>query len=480
MLFNSLHFLIFFPIVVMLYFGMPARWRWGLLLVASYYFYGCWRVEYLSLIVLSTIIDYVAGIQIDKAETKARKKLFLSFSLLTNLGLLFTFKYFNFFTDSVESVFSTFNILYHMPELRVLLPVGISFYTFQTLSYTIDVYKGRRSAERHFGIFAVYVSFFPQLVAGPIERSTNLLPQFHEKHSFSKERLYSGIRLMLWGFFKKVVVADRLAYYVDQVYNAPTTHSTSSLVIATYLFAYQIYCDFSGYSDIAIGSARVMGYDLMTNFKQPYFSRSIREFWKRWHISLSSWFQDYVYIGLGGNRVGKFRWYSNLMITFMVSGLWHGANWTFVVWGFLHGFYLIFSIWTTTIRKTIADALRLSSVHWLDQVWKVFVTFHLALLAWVFFRANNLNEAFYILQHGFAGMVTGGDVFSLQEPFTHIREVWYILLLLVVMNAYDWARWREFSFLNKPLVIYLDMTVQFWFIVVFGMFNKTQFIYFQF
>lgn len=252
----------------------------------------------------------------------------------------------------------------------MLLPVGISFYTFQSLSYSIDVYRGEKEPERNFGKFALYVAFFPQLVAGPIERSTNLLPQFDRRISFDYDRFVSGLRLMLWGFFKKIVIADRLAIYVNEVYNSPAEFQGLTLILATYFFAFQIYCDFSGYSDIAIGAARIMGYDLMINFRQPYFSQSIAEFWKRWHISLSTWFKDYLYIPLGGNRVAKNRWYFNLMAVFLISGLWHGANWTFVLWGFLHGFYLVFSIWTQNIRDTISHAFRVDRFPALQRFFK--------------------------------------------------------------------------------------------------------------
>ena len=331
MFFNSLEFAVFFPIVVGLYLLTPERFRWTLLLAASYYFYAAWKAEYLILILVSTLIDYTVALRMEKASNPAKRRSWLIVSLCSNLGILFSFKYFNFFNDSVRTVFDQFNIFYDVPAFEVLLPVGISFYTFQTLSYTIDVYRGQRPAERHIGIFALYVAFFPQLVAGPIERSTRLLPQFFKKVELTYERTVDGLRLMLWGFFKKLVIADRVGAYVDVVYASPDDHSGMTVLIATYFFAFQIFCDFSGYSDIAIGSARILGYDLMDNFRRPYFSKSISEFWRRWHISLSTWFRDYVYIPLGGNRVVKWRWYYNLMVVFVVSGLWHGANWTFVV-----------------------------------------------------------------------------------------------------------------------------------------------------
>ncbi|MFC1785350.1 MBOAT family O-acyltransferase, partial [Candidatus Neomarinimicrobiota bacterium] len=291
MLFNSTQFIIFFPVVVFFYFLLPHRFRWMLLLVASYYFYMCWKAEYLLLILGSTIVDYIVAIQMSRQSTKAKKKLYLILSLAVNLGLLFGFKYFNFFSDSFRTIFDQFNVLYNVPTFKVLLPVGISFYTFQTLSYTIDVYRGKREPEKHLGIFALYVAFFPQLVAGPIERSTRLLPQLVKKYNFDYNRVTDGLKLMLWGFFKKVVIADRVAVIVNQVYNNPNDAAGLPLLIGTYLFAFQIYCDFSGYSDIAIGAAKVFGIDLMQNFRRPYFAKSIREFWQRWHISLSTWFR---------------------------------------------------------------------------------------------------------------------------------------------------------------------------------------------
>jgi alginate O-acetyltransferase complex protein AlgI len=350
-LFNSIEFLLFFPVVVAIYFATPQRYRWALLLAASYYFYASWKPEYLLLIIASTLVDYGCGLRMGSIAGKARRKKWLLVSLTSNLGLLFAFKYFNFFNESARAVFDRFNIFYDVPAFDLLLPVGISFYTFQTLSYSIDVYRGRQRPERHLGIFALYVSFFPQLVAGPIERSTHLLPQFFQPHRFEYDRVTSGLRLVLWGFFKKVVVADRLALYVNAVYNDPSAHTGPTILLATYFFAFQIYCDFSGYSDIAIGTARVMGYDLMQNFRRPYFARSISEFWSRWHISLSTWFRDYLYIPLGGNRVPRWRWYVNLFAVFLISGLWHGANWTFVVWGALHGTYLIVGLVTSDARE---------------------------------------------------------------------------------------------------------------------------------
>lgn len=399
MQFNSLQFLIFFPIVVGGYFALPYRYRWALLLAASYYFYMCWKAEYIVLILASTAIDYFASIQMQKSERRSTRKMWLVLSLCTNLGILFAFKYFNFFSDSARAVFDRFDIFYNVPQFDVLLPVGISFYTFQSMSYTINVYRGVQTVEKHFGIFALYVAFFPQLVAGPIERSTRLLPQLRKRIDFDYDRTVSGLQLILWGLFKKMVIADRLAHVVEQVYGNPEAYSAPALILASYFFAFQIYCDFSAYSDIAIGAARIFGYDLMQNFRRPYLATSLTNFWQRWHISLSTWFRDYVYIPLGGNRTGKLRWQVNLVIVFLLSGLWHGANWTFIVWGAFHVSYILIGNWTAVLRERAANLTRLSRYPRLRTALQIVITFHLVLIAWVFFRAETLTSAIYIIRH---------------------------------------------------------------------------------
>jgi len=482
MLFNSWQFLIFFPTVVILFFALPGRYRQALLLLASYYFYMCWKAEYLFLILVSTLIDYTAGILMGKTERLARRRLYLILSLLTNLGLLFTFKYFNFFNDSFRLLFRHFNLIYHVPALKVLLPVGISFYTFQTLSYTIDVYRGKKEPERNLAVFALYVAFFPQLVAGPIERSTRLLPQFYEKMEFDYERVKNGLLLMAWGFFKKVVIADRLAIYVNQVYGSPGDFSGPVLLLATYFFAFQIYCDFSGYSDIAIGAAQVMGYRLMLNFNRPYFSKSISEFWKRWHISLSSWFRDYLYIPLGGNRVARWRWYANLFIVFLVSGLWHGANWTFVVWGGLHGSYLLISIWTDGFRAFVRRKIGLEKHPALKKAIRVAVTFHLVLFSWIFFRAQSLTEALFIIRNIFSNwqwpalMTVPG--FGLTEIIFAVASIFVMesVHLLQRGTAIRDLLGRQSTGLRWAVYFLLVMAI-----LLFGAYdNSRAFIYFQF
>ena len=341
MLFNSFQFLFFFVVVWLLFLVTRGTTRKIILLVASYYFYMCWSTRYIFVIWGITVIDYVAGLQIEKAERPGRRRLYLGVSLFCNLSLLVLFKYFNFLTGSLRSASHLFGLQYDPPLLAIILPVGLSFHTFQAMSYTIEVYRRRVPAEKNLLEYALYVAFFPQMVAGPIERPYELLPQFHREPKVSFAGVRSGMVQALWGLFKKMVLADNVADFVRLVYDTPRHYDGAALLLATLLFSIQIYCDFSGYTDIALGIARMMGYELRINFLQPYFSRSVGEFWRRWHISLSTWFRDYVYIPLGGNRVKLSRHYLNLMITFVISGLWHGANWTFVVWGFLHGLYLI-------------------------------------------------------------------------------------------------------------------------------------------
>jgi alginate O-acetyltransferase complex protein AlgI len=393
MLFNSLQFLIFFPTVTALYFLIPHRFRWALLLSASIYFYMVFRPVYILILVFTILVDYSAGILIE-ANTGEKRKRWLLASICANLGSLAFFKYYTFLNETLRSLLGTTGIKDPLPVLDIVLPIGLSFHVFQSLSYTIEVYRARQIAERNLGIFALYVMFYPQLVAGPIERPQNLLSQFYERHTFEYNRVISGLQLMLWGFFKKVVVADRLASFVNQVYDHPAEYRAVSYIVATIFFAFQIYCDFSGYSDIAIGAAEVMGIKLMKNFNRPYFSCSISEFWKRWHIPLSTWFRDYLYIPLGGKRVSPPRWYFNLLVTFLLSGLWHGANWTYVVWGGINGLYLIGEVF-------IVRHLRLFQGSFIDKPWfslfKTLVTFGLVCFAWVFFRSRSVGDAWLIV-----------------------------------------------------------------------------------
>jgi D-alanyl-lipoteichoic acid acyltransferase DltB (MBOAT superfamily) len=375
-----------------------------ILLVASYIFYMYWRVEYALLLVASTVIDYTAGRFLDRFSYRRIRMFCLLTSLSANLGLLFLFKYFNFAAGAAAEIAAL--IGWNMPvhHLAVILPVGISFYTFQTMGYTIDVYRGRLAAEKHPGYFALYVSFFPQLVAGPIERASNLLPQFRRQPAFDADRIRSGARLMLWGFFKKMVIADNLAVIVNMVYARPAEFDGLCLLVATLAFSWQIFCDFSGYTDIAIGAARILGYDLMENFRRPYWATSIPEFWQRWHISLSTWFRDYVYLPLGGNRVGPTRRLANILVVFILSGIWHGANWTFLVWGLLHAVFYLWHRFGPGFRSSINEipspAARVAT-----RLARTFFTFTIVTVAWIFFRAESIPEALHILTHLFSGSV---------------------------------------------------------------------------
>ncbi len=480
MLFNSLEFIVFFPIVVAVYFVLNPKYRWILLLLASYYFYMCWNYKYIVLIMFSTVVDYTAGILMYRLQKDRTRKLLLLASLTTNLGLLFFFKYFNFFGESINFLFEKFNIFAKVPAYDFLLPVGISFYTFQTLSYTIDIYRRKQKPEYHFGRFALFVSFFPQLVAGPIERSVNLIPQFRQDFKFEYERVKEGILLMVWGFFKKVVIADRLAEYVNLVYNNPSDFAGLQNVIATFFFSFQIYCDFSGYSDIAIGAALIMGYRLMTNFRRPYFAASIGEFWHRWHISLSTWFRDYVYISLGGNRVVKWRYYYNLFITFLVSGLWHGAEWTFVIWGGIHGLYMVSAIWTEKIRAGANRWIGISRYQGLYKFTQILVTFILVYFSWIFFRGNNLQETLLIIKNMFK---SAGDaplnLFKFNVDF-YIAFISIGFLLVV-----EYLEEYRGLYANLKLQVprpwkWAILTIMLLLVIVMGVWQGADFLYFQF
>jgi alginate O-acetyltransferase complex protein AlgI len=437
MLFNSFTFLIFFPVVVAVYFAIPHRFRWAWLLGASCYFYMAFIPVYILILFFTIAVDYAAGLLIENA-TGARRRSWLIMSLIANIGVLAVFKYFNFLNANVRAIAEVFHWPYGMPALSLVLPIGLSFHTFQAMSYTIEVYRGRQKAERHLGIYALYVMFFPQLVAGPIERPQNLIPQFYQPHEFEYDRVTSGLRRMAWGLFMKVVIADRLARYVNIVYNDPSSFHGLTLVVATLFFAFQIYCDFAGYSHIAIGAAQVMGFRLRENFNRPYLAQSISEFWSRWHISLSTWFRDYVYIPLGGNRAAKPRWYYNLFVTFLLSGLWHGANWTFVIWGALNGFYLICSLATAQLRERIALATGLAHRPRLHTIIRIGTTFTLICVAWVFFRANNLQDAITVFTQTLARPTLHQLIpFALRGEGITKLEVAYSFLLIAGLVTYE-------------------------------------------
>lgn len=478
MLFNSLQFLIFFPLVVGLYFALPQKSRWVMLLGASYYFYACWKVEYAFLMLFTTVIDYYAGRIIGSAKTIWKRKMWLLCSVVTNLGMLFLFKYLDFFIGSLNDLLVPLNLMQEQPLFHLLLPVGISFYTFQSMSYTIDVYRGETPPEKNLARFALYVSFFPQLVAGPIERSSHLLPQFRERNEIDYRRIADGVKLMMWGFFKKLVIADRLAPFVNQIYASPNEASGAQLAMATYCFAIQIYCDFSAYSDIAIGAARIMGYDLMTNFKRPYLARSIREFWQRWHISLSTWFRDYLYKPLGGSRGSQWRTVFNTMTVFVLSGLWHGANWTFVIWGALHGLFLVTSRATLSARTAIAEALKLGENSPIRNAIQVLLVFHLVVLTWIFFRAKDLSDAFAILKR----IATWAPALPSQiEPSAaYLIGLPAVLVLIIADYFHEQKSFRLRMHNWHPAVRWPAYATLIMAIILFGAYSGQDFIYFQF
>jgi D-alanyl-lipoteichoic acid acyltransferase DltB (MBOAT superfamily) len=489
MLFNSLHYLIYLPIVVGGYYLCPHRWRWLLLLIASYYFYMCWKAEYAILLLISTSVAYAAGLGIAGTEDEGKRKRYLWSSLTALLGILFTFKYYNFVSDSLRALLAKFSIGITLPYSDLLLPIGISFYTFQKISYIVDVYKGEAKVEKHFGVFAVYSCFFPQLVAGPIERPKHLLHQFYERHDFSYENTVSGLRQIMWGVFKKVVVADRVAILVKSVYADPHSYAGLPLLVATVFFAFQIYCDFSGYTDIALGSAKLIGFDLMANFRQPYFSKSIPEFWRRWHISLSTWFRDYLYIPLGGNRVAKWRWYYNLFITFFISGLWHGASWTFAAWGALHGIYMVIDSFVAGPRDRLRERLKNGFLRAAFDGLNLALTFALVTIAWIPFRAANFSDAWFVFTHLFTGVTHWTDLGATSIQFRGMGlngiELMLSVIFIGIVVIYDWfdSRGGVWNSLQvKPLPVrwafYYALMIL---VLFFGPYNQAQnFIYFQF
>lgn len=418
---------------------------------------------YIAILGFTIVVDYFAGILIEQTQGR-KKKLFLVASLVANIGVLGTFKYWNFINQNITDLLGISGTENPLPFLDILLPVGLSFHTFQAMSYTIEVYRGHQKAERHFGIYSLYVMFYPQLVAGPIERPQNLLHQFREEHHWDVDRFRRGFSQMLWGFFKKVVIADRLSVFVNEVYGDWSHMSGANLWLAVVFFSFQIYCDFSGYSDIAIGSARIMGFDLMTNFNKPYFARSVEEFWKRWHISLSTWFRDYLYIPLGGNRSGTLRRYINLSIVFLVSGLWHGAGWNFMLWGALHAVFVVVElIYRSQFGKVnIPDAL------------KMILTFFVVSIAWIFFRTTSTEQSFGIIELLFGG-ANFGSVSSHAMNGAEIIFSCFMILLLLVIEKMNWkikpSSTGAFAAMSAA-VIFL--------IYLFGVFNQEQFIYFQF
>lgn len=475
MLFNSWQFLIFFPLVTILYFLFPHKKRWLLLLVASCIFYMAFIPQYILILFLLILVDYGAG-RLIQSSKGSRKKIYLSLSILSTVFILFIFKYFNFFVGNYTSLANILGWEYVVPHLNIILPLGLSFHTFQSLAYVIEVYRGNFKAEKNFGIYALYVMFYPQLVAGPIERPQNLLPQLRKKYNFDYQRVISGLKLMLWGFFKKLVIADSLAVVVDQAYRSPGDSSGMFLLVATYAFAFQILCDFSGYTDIARGAAEVMGFKLMINFNRPYISKSVAEFWTRWHISLGSWFKDYLYIPLGGSRKGTPMWVGNLLAVFLISGLWHGADWKFVIWGGLLGVFIVVSAGMNYFKKRFIPQLSLPSG--LSNILSVIITFNLISFTWIFFRAVSVSDALTIIRKIFFEFAGLGQILAQSE-----RLIIGLFFVIVMELVYVLAKERPLPnlFAGKPKVLRWGFYYFIIFsIIFFGEFSELKFIYFQF
>ena len=483
MLFNSMQFVLFFPAAVLGYFIIPYKWRNLWLLILSYFYYMCWRPEYALLLLLSTLVTYLSGMVISRKKALAKPAVALS--VIINLGLLGFFKYFDFIFDIVRRLCHGAGITIVHPDFDILLPVGISFYIFQSLSYTMDVYRGEVKGEKDFLKYALFVSFFPQLVAGPIERSKNLLGQFDERHDFEYGRVRDGLFRMLWGFFLKLVLSVRLATTVDLIYGHAEDCTGYQLLLGTVLFAFQIYCDFAGYSEIAIGSAKVLGFDLMENFRQPFFAGSCKELWNRWHISLNTWFRDYLYFPLGGSRKGKLRRYVNLMIVFLVSGLWHGANWTFVIWGGLSGLFQILGDLLKKVRESLGALVHLKKGSMVHTVLSVICTFMLFCMSLVFFRSQSVDEAFMIMKKIFTGFDIS-SVFS-TSPLSLGLGTFHLLILvfgLIILFAMDLYREKKGDMVsvfkdNKVMrwgMYYLLVTL----ILLSANFGAEEFIYFRF
>lgn len=489
MLFNSLDFAIFFPTVFVLYWlvSKKLKLRNAFILISSYIFYGWWDWRFLFLIIISSFVDYYVGKELYKTEKINKRKQLLFISLLVNLGFLIYFKYTNFFIDSFVESFKLFGKNLEISTLNIILPVGISFYTFQTLSYTIDIYRKQLKPTKDWLPFFAFVAFFPQLVAGPIERASHLLPQFYKTYKFNYNQVKSGLLLMAFGLFKKMVVADRVAILVNQVYNNPTDYQGVDIIVATVFFAFQIYCDFSGYSDIAIGLARTMGFDLMKNFDSPYLSKSITEFWRRWHISLSTWFRDYVYIPLGGSREGEYKTYLNLFIVFLVSGLWHGAAITFVIWGAIHGFIIVFEKAFYKQRIKLFKFLKIKKGSLLNKI--IFIPFIFAIVcfAWIFFRANTFSDAIFLVKNINLNNIsnfTDGKIYELG-----LIKPEFILALIAVgmLIIFEWTH-KKINISRLLTQQILPVRWSFYLIVVFvliifGVYGEnqvTEFIYFQF
>ena len=487
MLFNSLDFAIFLPIVFLLYWFVTKnnlRLQNFLIVLASYIFYGCWDWRFLSLIIFSTLVDYSIGVMLSKEETVLKRKILLWTSIGVNLGFLGFFKYYNFFLDNFISAFSFFGMKINANSLNIILPVGISFYTFQTLSYTIDVYKKKLEPTKDIIAFSAFVSFFPQLVAGPIERATNLLPQFYKKRQFDYSKAVDGMRQILWGLFKKIAIADSCAQYANEIFNNSADYEGTTLILGAIFFTFQIYGDFSGYSDIAIGTSRMFGFNLMQNFAFPYFSRDIAEFWRRWHISLSTWFRDYLYIPIGGSRGGTWMKVRNTFIIFTVSGFWHGANWTFIAWGGLNAIYFLPILLTKSNRNNLDTVAEGKILPTFKELFSILLTFGLTIIAWIFFRAKDIGQAIHFIQNMLIGLTTkNGYVQTLN--LIHWEIGYEILLLLAVFILIEWiGREGKFAIENSLYIRIPGFRYILYYSIIFAIIwfggKEQQFIYFQF
>ena len=472
MLFNSFEFFIFLPIVFFTYWFVLKNTLKGqnlFLLLASYLFYGWWDWRFLLLILFSTIIDYICALNIENQQSKTVRKIWLGVSLTINLGMLGFFKYYNFFVESWVEAWAGIGVKMDVSTLNIILPVGISFYTFQTLSYTIDVFKNKLTPTRNFIDFAAFVTFFPQLVAGPIERASHLLPQFYKKREFNYDKAVSGVYLIIWGLFKKIVIADNCAFFVNQIFADHQSFTSVELWIGAVLFAFQIYGDFSGYSDIAIGLSRILGFDLMTNFKFPYFSVNVADFWRRWHISLSTWFRDYIYIPLGGSRVSKMLQIRNVLVIFLVSGFWHGANWTFVAWGAVHAILFLPLVVQKSNNKL--DTLNIY------KIFQIIITFILVTLAWVFFRADNIGIALDYLKGMFLPSGFGIGFFIKNMKFVLLTALTFVgIFILLFVEWKHFIKNKQEVWLGKWGAIFILLCI-----LLLGSFkNQLSFIYFQF
>ncbi|MBG6236612.1 D-alanyl-lipoteichoic acid acyltransferase DltB (MBOAT superfamily) [Pedobacter sp. CAN_A7] len=482
MLFNSLSFAIFLPVVFFLYWFVAEKkikHQNILLLVASYYFYACWDWRFLFLLMFTTILDYVTGIQMSQTKTLKMKKFWFWLSILINLGFLGIFKYYNFFASSFAEGLTGLGLNVNVSTLNILLPVGISFYTFHGLSYVIDIYKGRIEPEKNFVDYSVFVSFFPLLVAGPIERATHLLPQIQRKRTFNYTQAINGLRQILWGLFKKIVIADNCAAVANEIFNNSEQYSGSTLLLGAILFTFQIYCDFSGYSDIALGTARLFGVELLRNFAFPYFSRDIAEFWRRWHISLSSWFRDYLYFPLGGSRGGTWMKVRNTFIIFIVSGFWHGANWTFIIWGFLNALFIMPSIIFNTNRKNLDIVAQGSLIPSAKEVMAMIFTFSLTVFAWIFFRANTVSDAILFISSIFSSSIFEMPTVSLLRQ--SFMPILFICLLLVIewIGRENQYGIEKFAF-NFPKSFRWSFYIFIALVIFLFAGKEQQFIYFQF